>query len=409
MAAPPMLVIRDARPAALVPGTSLDVVVDADGHISALAPHGTLDLDGATVVDGGGGIVAPAFVEAHWHPDKFESLHLPDDLRASGPDRAEAIRATYTPDDVARRAERGLRLALAYGVTTARVTVDVDPGVGLVGLEGTLAARQTIGDLMDVEVVAHPSATGHRDRATAELLGEALRLGADVLGGYPNGAPSYDEAIADLDAAFALAERHDVPLDVHVDEWPRADEVMLEPLARRVLERGWGDRVLADHCVGLEAYADEDAARVVDLVARSGMSVCVMPNNLLGDPPYRGLSRLAELLAAGINVCAGTDNVNDGYFPFGNLDPIERAFLTFLGSGMERDADIETVWEMVGTRAARALGIARPGALEVGALADLVVLHEVPDLVQALRRLPGRRTTIRRGQVVAGIDAGWWG
>ncbi len=395
------LAIRGARMPSLAPSDPIDLVADG-GRIVAVGPSAAEGVEARAVVDADGGVVAPSFVEAHWHPDKIGTLHLPDDVGASGSERARALRATYTVDDVARRAEDGMRLLLVQGVTRARVTVDVDPGVGLVGLEGVLAARASIGDLLEVQIVAQPSASGPTDPATAALLERSLRLGADVLGCYPNGAPTYEQGLADLDAAFEMAERHDVALDVHVDEWPRPDEVMLEPLAERVLERGWGTRVLADHAVGLEAYADEDAARVIDLVARSGMSVCVMPNNLLGDPPFRGLSRLSDLLAAGVNVCAGTDNVNDGYFPFGNLDPVERAFLTYVGAGMERDGDIETVWDMVGTRAARAIGV-EVGSLVVGAPADLVVLHGAPDVVQALRRLPGGRTTIRRGRVVARI------
>lgn len=385
-----------------MPSEPIDVVVD-DGRIVAIGPSAAESVEAHAVVDAAGGLVAPAFVEAHWHPDKIGTLRLPDDIGTSGSERARALRATYTVEDVARRAEDGMRVLLAQGVTRARVTVDVDPGVGLVGLEGVVAARASIGDLLEVQIVAQPSTSGPTDPSTSALLERSLRLGADVLGCYPNGARTYEQGLADLDLAFEIAERHDVALDVHVDEWPRPDEVMLEPLAERVLERRWGTRVLADHAVGLETYADEDAARVIDLVARSGMSVCVMPNNLLGDPPFRGLSRVSELLAAGVNVCAGTDNVNDGYYPFGNLDPVERAFLTFVGAGMERDEDITAAWDMVGPRAARAIGV-EAGSLEVGAPADLVVLHGAPDVVQALRRLPGGRTTIRRGGIVARIE-----
>jgi len=404
---PPVdLVLIGARKPSLFPTAEVDVVIDR-GTVVAIAPGAAVGVAAREELRCGGGIVAPAFVEPHWHPDKFESWREPDDIGTASAERAAALRAGYAVDDVAQRAARGLRLALVHGVTRARVTVDVDPEVGLVALEGTLAAREALGDLLEVQLVAMPSATGPSDPTTAELLDEALRLGADVLGVHPNGASSVEAGHADLEAAFALAERRDVPLDVHVDEYPAAEQRMLEALAGRVHDRGWGDRVLADHCVALEAYPEDEAERVVDLVARSGMSVCVMPNNLFGDRPYRGLSRLPELLAAGVNVCAGTDNVNDGYFPFGNLDPLERAMLTFVGGAFELDADIGVAWDMVGDRAARAIGLA-PGILGSGAPADLVVLHDAPDIVQAMRRLPGRRTTIRRGRIVARVDTSTW-
>jgi cytosine deaminase len=400
------LVVAGGRPPALFPAEPVDVVI-AEGAIVAVGPGAGEGIEARETIDAQGGLIGPAFVEAHWHPDKFESWREPDAIGVAGAERATALRSTYRVDDVAERAERGMRLLLAQGVTRARVTVDVDPDVGLKGLEGTLAAREAIGELLDVEIVAMPSATGPADPATGELLREAFALGSDVVGVYPNGAPTTEAGLADLDVAFELAERLGTPLDVHVDEYPDPEQRMLAPLAERVLERGWGDRVLVDHCVALEAYPDDEAAQVVDLVAASGMSVCVMPNNLFGDRPFRGLSRLAELLGAGVNVCAGTDNVNDGYFPFGNLDPIERAMLTFVGGALERDEDVARAWDMVGAAAARAIG-APSGALQAGAPADLVVLPESPDIVQAMRRLPGRRITVRRGRVVGGVDARTW-
>ena len=400
------LVVRDAAPPTAF-GTEARIDVVVRGGVIAAADRGAADgVESLVAIDADGGMVTPAFVEAHWHADKFESLaggsHVP-----AGPERVRALRAGYTVADVAARAERGMRLALAQGVTRARVTVDVSPAVGFVALEGVLVAREAIGSQMTIQLCALPEGAVLQDTATRDLVEESFRMGIEVLGAYPNGAGAVADGLAELDAAFAMAERLDVPLDVHVDEEAGPDQVMLEPLAERVLARGWGDRVLADHAVALETYAAADRDRIVNLVARAGLPVCVMPNNLSWEPQARGgLGMVRRLREAGVTVCAGTDNANDGYFAFGNLDPVERAYLVALGGALENEDAAAIGWDMVGASAAAAIGVPH-GSLEVGGPADLVVFA-ARGIVEAMRRLPGRRTVIRAGRVVAGAEGSIW-
>lgn len=399
------LVLRHARPPGAWRTEPVDVVV-VDGTIVAVGPGAADGVHAARSIEADGALVSPAFVEAHWHADKFESLTDADLVVPSGPERVRAIRARYTEDDVAARAERGLRLALAWGVTRARVTVDTSPAVGLTSLRGVRRAAAALDGLIDVEIVAFPEQVGLRDPDAAAVVSAALDHGAHVVGAYPNGPGDPAEGLADLDAAFDVAEARGLPLDVHVDE--EGAERLLGPLAERVLARGLGRRVLADHCVSLEALDDAERARTIDLLARAGMAVCLMPNNLLWEPRARGgLAARAELTAAGVAVAAGTDNAADAFVPYGNLDPVERAFLATVGGAFDDDDDAFAGWATVTTDAARALG-KRPGAVAPGEPADLVVLHGAEDVAGAMRRLPGARTTIRRGVPVAGIDAAAW-
>lgn len=400
------LLLRGVRPPSVWGDAAPTDLLIRDGRIVSTEPiSGPVD---ARVIEANGAMVTPAFVEAHWHADKYESLSAFGPMGTPGVERVRALRASYTHDDVAARAERGMRTALAWGVTRMRVTVDVAPAVGTVSLEGVLAAREALGDLLDVQICALSEGSGLLDAPTSELMGEAMKLGAEVIGAYPNGAATHEQGLAELDAAVELAERFDAPIDVHVDEGDEPAEEMLEALAQRVLERGWGDRALADHAVALESYEPAHQDRVVDLVARAGLPVCVMPNNLAWEPGARGgLAMVPRLRAAGVVVAAGTDNANDGYMPFGNLDPVERAFLVAHGGAIEGDDAAAIGWASVTDGAARAIGVV-PGAVEVGAPADLVLFLGSPGIVSAMRRLPSSRIVIRAGRVVAGIESSAW-
>ncbi|MEV7284996.1 amidohydrolase family protein [Streptomyces sp. NPDC093252] len=387
----------------------VDVYV-RDGKVSAILPAGPAHGPGApdadhpdapdpadTAVDARGGLLSRSFTEPHYHPDKAYTRDRAPAGALDGFERARLIKAGFTAEDVADRAARALRLAASGGVTRLRANVDVDSVTGLRALHGVLAARERVAHLMDVEIVAFPQEGLARDPGTRELLAEALRSGADLIGGWPNVEDTPEARRASVRETFDLAERFGAGVDIHVDCAIDPTETMLEYLAEETLRRGYGGRVLASHCCGLEVYADTDAARVVAKVAEADVRVVVVPLNLVDGGP-RGLSRPAELIAAGAVVAAGSDNMNDGWYALGTLDPLDRARMTFLGAGFEDESAVDLAWEMVSGRASAVLG-GRDGDIAVGEDADLV-LFEAPDRATALAGLPGTRTTFRRGRLV---------
>lgn len=378
----------------------VDLVV-RDGRIERIAPGAAGDAAGpagAQVLDAAGGLVSRSFVEPHYHPDKAYSRTFAPEPDADPFERSTAIKAGFTPEDVADRAERALRLAVLNGVTALRVTADVDSVVGLRAVEGLLEACRRVEHLADTAVVAFPQEGLLRDPGAETLLAQALDLGARYVGGWPNVEKSLDAQREHVRRAFDLAESHGVGVDLHVDCWISADEVMLEVVAAETIARQLQGQVLVSHCCGLEVYDDERAKRVVELVAEADLRVVAIPLNLADGGP-RGLSRPAELLAAGVTVALGSDNMNDGWYPLGTLDPLDRAQLGYLGAGFHEDANIDTVWEMVTTSAAAAIG-SDPGEPAPGAAADLVVFS-APSREAALARQPGTLTTVKAGRVVA--------
>ncbi|WP_329025047.1 amidohydrolase family protein [Streptomyces sp. NBC_00690] len=374
-----------------------------DGKVIAVVPSGSIAAEAADVLDAGGKLVSRSFTEPHYHPDKAYSRSLAPGEAKDSFERARLIKTGFTVEDVTERAVRALKLASANGVTTLRANVDVDSHSGLRGLHGVLAAREQVAHLMDVEIVAFPQEGLDRDPDSRRLLVEALTSGADLIGGWPNVEDTVEAQRANVREIFDLAERFDVDVDIHADCMIDAAETMLEYIAEETARRGYQGRVLASHCCGLEVYAEADAARVIAAVAEADIKIVVVPLNLLDGGP-RGLSRPQELMAAGVTVAAGSDNMNDGWYPLGTLDPLDRAQMTFLGAGFHDEGAVDTVWDMVSGQAAVAIG-GRGGDIEVGEDADLVLL-DAPDRATAIANTPGARTTLRRGRVVSRRDTG---
>lgn len=374
-----------------------------DGKVIAVVPSGSMAPQASKTLDAGGGLVSRSFTEPHYHPDKAYSRRLAPSGAKDSFERARLIKAGFTVADVTERATRALTLASANGITTLRANVDVDSYSGLRGLHGVLAAREKVAHLMDVEIVAFPQEGLDRDPESRSLLVEALKSGADLIGGWPNVEDGIEAQRANVREIFDLAERFDVGVDIHADCMIDPSETMLEYIAEETIRRGYQGRVLASHCCGLEVYTDTDAARTIAAVVEAAVRIVVVPLNLLDGGP-RGLSRPQELMAAGAIVAAGSDNMNDGWYPLGTLDPLDRAQMAFFGAGFHDEGAVDTAWEMVCGQSAAVLG-GRPGDIAVGEDADLV-LFDAPDRATALANMPSSRITLRRGQLVSRRDTG---
>lgn len=390
-----------------------DVLVE-DGLVARISPAaeagaGSALPVGASVLEASGGLLSRAFVEPHLHPDKSFSLSELSPAEASGLDhftRAARIKAGFTPESVARRARRAFELAVSNGVTRLRANVDVDSIAGLRGFEGVMRAKEEVASILDVDVVAFPQEGLARDPGAYELLREALLQGASLIGGWPNVEEGEAAQRAHVATVFDLAEEFDVDVDIHADCWLDERERMLEVVADETVARGFRGRVLASHCCGIERYSDEDARRVADRVAEADVRVAIIPLNLVDGGP-RGLSRPHLLRRAGAEVIVGSDNLNDGWYPLGTQNPLDRAYMALVGGGF-RDDEVDDVWHMVASGAAHALddraradaSAAGVGDVRVGMAADLV-LFGARDRHEALRRPGGALTTIKGGRVVA--------
>jgi cytosine/creatinine deaminase len=406
------LIIEGVRPYGV---GELVAVAIGRGVIDSIGPDAG-QLTASERIDMNGGIIFPSFVEPHIHLDKVLTRQFPGANVESWEEAEESqsrVKRAFTPEDVESRASRAIELAISNGVGLMRAHVAIDTAQELISLEGVLRARERWADAIEIEIVAllEDSICEHPELLTRAR--DAIRRGADVIGGIPNAEQDTPGQLRHLEALFDIAEEFDTPVDAHVDYDADPSEKALEMLADLTLQRGFEGRVLASHCCALATYPQNESERVIEKVRRARITVCISPLanlqqvGLVGRlPVHRGSSRTKELLDAGVNVAAGTDNMNDMWFAFGRLDPLETAYVAILSAALRTEGEVAESLEMVTDRAARALR--RSGrTIEVGAPADLVVL-EAEDLTDVVRGLSSRRVTIKGGKLVGGMATERW-
>lgn len=377
------------------------------GVIAAVAPSGL--PAGDQEIDAGGGMITPAFIEPHFH---LENAFLWDGAINQSGTLDEAIelyahiKHDLTVEDIVERSGRVIRSAVANGVLWLRSHVDIDHIARLSILEGVAAARDRYRDVIDVQLVAFPQLGLARNPEAVDMMWQAMEHGCDLVGGMPHGERDMDDAARHIELAFDIARAYDADVDMHIDETDDPYWHSLELLAEKTLEMGWQGRVTAGHCCAMSAWDDALAARVIEKVKRADIHVITnAPINLLLEgrghrhPRPRGIARVKELLEAGVNVACGQDDIQNMFYPYGKMDPLEVALITAHAAHMAAPAEIQAAFDMPRYHAAR-LWPLRSYGVEVGAEANLVVL-DARSAVEALRRQPDRRYVIRQGRILA--------
>ena len=401
------LIVRHARLRRRPDAGLVDIGI-AEGRIVRVEPR--IADRAAREIDAGGRLTTPSFVEPHIHLDKALTADRAEENRTNFFEDSIAImrevKRGYTVEDVADRATRVIHALVAHGVTFVRTYVDVDSIVGLVALDGVLAARDRCRSLAHVEIVAFPQEGIVCDPGTDERMVRAMERGADVVGGMPFAEWIREDSRRHIDLVFEIARRFDRDVQMHVDETDDPGATTLHDTAVKTLREGWTGRVAADHATALAAWNDTYAAQVIGLVARARMSVVTLPSKLMRggirdrEPRRRGITRVKELLAAGVNVAYGQDVIQDGFIPvFGTGDPLQVGFLLAFAAQFSTRADIETLYDMATVNGARLMRLDGYGA-EVGCRADLVIV-DAPSVHEAYRTQPPRLAVIHDGRVVA--------
>lgn len=398
------LAIRNAR---LRGRANLVDILARDGVIAGIeeGKHPAADRE----LDAEGRLALPGFVDSHIHLDK--SL-LGEKMRENpswsineGIEITNEFKRNYDPAEVSNRAVRVMREALRNGTTTLRTFVDIGTIGRLAGLEGVFLAREAMRDLMDVQIVAFPQEGIIRDPGADSFMDEALKMGADVVGGMPGWEYTDADAHEHIDICFELAKRYDRDIHMIVDPADDPNSRSLEYLAIKTLREGFQGRV-STSWDAIGSYNDAYAAKVIELVKSADISILCNTHVTLmfygREAPYpkpRGGTRIQQLLAAGVNVAAGQDDVNDPYYPFGKPDLLEVAFfMSHVAYLTKVPSELDTVIDMITVNAARALGLSNYGIAE-GNPANIVVV-DAPSVHEALRTRADRRAVVKSGRVV---------
>ncbi len=383
-----------------------DIGIRGD-RIAAITP--SLAARAPREIDAAGDLVTPSLVETHIHLDAVLTVGQPRHNRSGSLFEGIEIWServkSLTHEDVRQRATTALKWMLAHGVTHVRTHVDVcDPN--LTALSALLEVREEVADVITLQIVAFPQQGMYSFPNGEQLMVRALEMGADVVGGIPHYEWTREYGERDVRTALRLAAEYDRPADLHCDETDDDQSRFLELLAAETIRLGLGGRVTASHTTAMHSYNNAYANRLIRWMRHAGVHFITNPldNAVLQGrfdayPIRRGFTRVKELLANGINVCIGHDSIMDPWYPLGVGDPLQACFVMVHYGQMSGRDELETMLDLVTTRAAACFG-AEDYGLEEGKRADLV-LFDAPTAVDAVRTLAARRVVISRGRIVA--------
>ena len=383
-------------------GDTLHDIAVRDGRVAAIGER----VDGAAPfeLDARGGLATESFVNPHLHLCKVYTARMLDDEAArayhgagmvnalSAIELASRVKARYDESWIIGNVRRAVAGAAYHGTTHLRALADVDGKARLEGVKALVRARDEYKGVVEIQVVAFAQDGLAREPGAAELMRQAMVLGADVVGGIPWIERTEADRAAHVDFCFALAREFGKDVSMLVDDAGDASLRTLEAMAVAAIERGWQGRALAHHARAMALYAAPHLENVIALMKRAGMSLVTDPHT---GPLH---ARVKELLAGGVNVCLGQDDISDAYYPFGRNSMLEVGFLAAHLLWMTTRPDMDTLYEMLTTRPAQAIGV-RDHALKVGAPANVVVL-DAPDALEALREHAPPLVVISHGRVV---------
>ncbi|HLT20923.1 MAG TPA: amidohydrolase family protein, partial [Thermomicrobiales bacterium] len=268
-----------------------------------------------------------------------------------------------------------------------------DTDVGLRCFEGVLRTREELRDALDLQIVAFPQSGMLIRPGTVELMDEALRNGADVVGGLDPATIDRDPK-GHLDTIFALAERHDVDVDIHLHEPGELGAFSMELIAERTRALGWQGRVVISHAFCLGGVDEDRLARLIELLLEA--DIAIMSHGPSGLRPAPAVKRLHE---AGVRLCTGNDGVRDAWGPLNMPDMLLRCFILAYRNNLRRDDEIEMVIDIATSSGAGVIGMADYG-LEPGRPADFVLVDGETH-VEAVIERPPRWLVVKSGRIVA--------
>ena len=378
-----------------------------DGKIAALEV--ALTAKAQKEIDASGYLVSPPFVDAHFHMDATLSLGQPR-LNQSGT-LLEGIalwgelKPHLTVEAIKERALRYCDLAVARGLLAIRSHVDIcDPR--LLAVDALLEVRKEVAPYLDLQLVAFPQDGYLRDTGATKLMETALDRGVDVVGGIPHFERTMDEGKKSVEVLCRIAAERGLRVDMHCDESDDPLSRHIETLTAETVRHGLQDRVTGSHLTSMHSMDNYYVSKLLPLMAEAEMNVVSNPLiniTLQGRhdtyPKRRGMTRVPELMDAGVKVAFGHDCVMDPWYSLGSADMLEVASMGLHVAQLTGVEQMKSCFRAVTEIPAAILGLEGYG-LEKGCNADLVIL-QAADPVEALRLKANRLFVIRRGRIIS--------
>ena len=360
-------------------------------------------------IDAASNLVVPPFIEPHIHLDATLTAGQPawnmSGTLFEGIERWGERKALVTHEDTKARAKKTIDMLVDHGIQHVRTHVDVtDPTLS--ALKSMLEVREETRHLIDLQIVAFPQEGIESFKGGRELMTEAIAMGADVVGGIPHFENTRDQGVSSIKFLMDLAERSGCLVDVHCDETDDPQSRFLEVLAEEARVREMGERVTASHTTAMGSYDNAYCSKLFRLLKMSKINFVSCPTesiHLQGRfdtyPKRRGLTRVAEIDRAGMNICFGQDSIVDPWYPLGNgniLRILEAGLHICHMLGYE---DLRRGLDLITDNSARTLNLGERYGLEVGRPANLLVLS-APDDYEMLRTQGHALLSVRNGEVL---------
>ena len=400
MIGPDSLTIRSGRRRS--ESELIDIII-RDGRVAAILPEGEAPV-AEVEVDAAGNLVTESFVNTHLHLDKVFTLRQLGDAALadyqsgemgkamSAIETAASVKEGQSNEMMLAAGRRAVAMAVYYGNTHIRALADVDSKAGTRGVEVLVELRDEFAGLVDLQVVAFAQDGIIREPGTEELLRSAMAIGADVVGGIPWIEYTEADMAEHVRIVFDIAVENDAPVSMLLDDAGDPGLRTLEMMATEAIRRGWVGRALAHHARAMELYPDPYFERLIALLRRADVAV-------VSDPHTGPLhARVRELIAAGINVSLGQDDISDAYYAFGRNNMLEVAFLGAHLLWMMSEPDMDLLYDAITVNPAVAIGLANH-RLAIGNEANLVVV-EGENLAETLRFHAAPRAVISHGRLV---------
>ena len=386
--------------------SGIDIGIEK-GRIKAIDTG--LNAEAGEVIDASGRLVSPGFCDPHFHMDATLSLGMPR-MNVSGT-LLEGIglwgelRPLLTKEAVVERALKYCDLAVSQGLLHIRSHVDTsDPK--LVTVEGLLEVREKVADYIDLQLVAFPQDGYYRNPEGVKALERALDMGVEIVGGIPHFERTMEDGRKSVETLCRIAADRGLMVDMHCDETDDPMSRHVETLAAETVRHGLQGRVSGSHLTSMHSMDNYYVSKLIPLMAEAEMNV--IPNPLINImlqgrhdtyPKRRGLTRVRELMEAGLNVSFGQDCCMDPWYSMGSADMLEVAHMAVHVGQLGSIADKHQVFDAITVNSAKTMGLEDYG-LEIGNKADLVVL-QAADVTEALRLKPTRLTVMKSGKVIS--------
>jgi cytosine/creatinine deaminase len=386
----------------IIAATQQDLAIQ-HGRIRQIAPR--ISTPAQMMLDISGKLVLPGFIESHIHPDKAFIADRTSGLRRGGPSPqvlVAQLKKNFTVEDIAERARRVMHYAIRHGCTAMRAHVEIDAFVELRGVEALQRVQAEFAGVLDLQLIAFAQEGIFHDDVTQGLVRDGLQIGLPILGGCPY---MDRDPHRHIDWCFNTAEAAGVPLDFHADSGDDPSGLTCDYIAAQTIAHGMQGRVTLGHLCTLDMLEPDHRARVIETIRQAGIHVVSLPATEMhvkgraDKHSWRGVTRLEELRAAGVNVSISTNNIANPFTPYGHPDLLRQALLTAMAAHLGNLDQMAWLLDLITINPARAMGLKGYGLAE-GCRADLVVL-DAADPVQAITEQAEKLWVIKGGRIVA--------